>query len=68
MVMRFNEYGVPTTAKFLGWRTALLSMIRLNVLTEEEAHKAFPLGSGQAADWYKAQLYMHRNGKRLAHA
>lgn len=68
MIMRFTEYGVPTTAKYLGWRTALLSMIRLAVITEEEAHKAFPLGSGQAADWYKAQLYMHRNARRLAHA
>lgn len=68
MIMRFNEYGVPTTAKFLGWRTALLTMVKLNVITEKEAHKAFPLGSGPAADWYKAQLYMHRNGNRVAHA
>lgn len=68
MVMRFNKYGVPTTAKYLGWRTALLSMIKLGVITEAEAHKAFPLGSGPAADWYKAQLYMHRNGNRVAHA
>jgi len=60
MVMRFDEYGVPTEAKYLGWRTALLSMITLGVITEKEAHKAFPLGSGPAADWYREQLAMHR--------
>lgn len=68
MIMRFNQYGVPTTARYLGWRTALLSMIKLGVISEAEAHKAFPLSSGPAADWYKEQLYMHRNGKQVAHA
>jgi len=61
MVMRFDEYGVPTTAKYLGWRTALLSMIQLGVVTEKEAHKAFPLGTGPAANWYREQLQMLRN-------
>lgn len=63
MIMRFNQYGVPTEAKFLGWRTALLSMILSNVITEKEAHKAFPLTTGPAADWYKQQLQIHRNNK-----
>jgi hypothetical protein len=61
MVMRFDEYGVPTTAKYLGWRTALLSMIQLHVVTEKEAHRAFPLGSGPASSWYRKQLQMMRN-------
>lgn len=65
MIMRFDEYGVPTTAKYLGWRTALLSMIQLEVITEKEAHKAFPLGSGPAGDWYREQLQMLRNRKGL---
>jgi hypothetical protein len=60
MVMRFNEYGVPTTAKYLGWRTALLSMITLGVITEREAHKAFPLSEGPASAWYREQLAMKR--------
>jgi hypothetical protein len=60
MVMRFNEYGVPTTAKYLGWRTALLSMITLGVLSEKEAHKAFPLKEGPASAWYQEQLMMLR--------
>lgn len=58
MVMKFNEYGVPTTAKYLGWRTALLSMITLGVITEKEAHKAFPLSEGPASAWYREQLAM----------
>lgn len=61
MVMKFDAYGVPTTAKYLGWRTALLSMIQLGVVTEKEAHKAFPLGLGPAGDWYREQLQMLRN-------
>ena len=67
MVMRFNEFGVPTEAKYKGWRTALLTMIRSRAITEEEAHKAFPVGSGPAAAWYLEQLYRIRNPKsRLA--
>lgn len=61
MVMNFNEFGVPTTAKYLGWRTALLTMIRCGAITEKEAHKAFPVGSGPAAAWYLEQLMMERN-------
>jgi hypothetical protein len=62
MVMRINEYGVPTSAKYLGWRTALLSMITLGVITEDEAHKAFPVKPNAASLWYRAQLYHRRNG------
>jgi hypothetical protein len=62
MVMRFNDYGVPTSAKYLGWRTALLSMILLDVITEAEAHKAFPVKQNAASLWYRAQLYHFRNG------
>ena len=61
MLMNFNEYGVPTTAKFIGWRTALLTMMRCNAITEEEAHEAFPVGSGPAASWYLEQLFLRRN-------
>lgn len=61
MVPRFDEYGVIKNAKYLGWRTALLSMIHLGVLTEKEAHDAFPLSATPAADWYRQQLYEIRN-------
>lgn len=65
MVMAFDEFGVPTIAKYIGWRTALLSMIRLDVITEKEAHKAFPLKGGtDASEWYMQQLFEWRNGRR----
>lgn len=62
MIMSFTEYGAIYKAKFLGWRTALLEMIRRGAITEAEAHKAFPVGSGPAASWYLEQLAMMRNG------
>lgn len=65
MLMKFDSYGVPKYAKYLGWRTALLSMISLGVITEDEAHKAFPLRADHASLWYRAQLYQLRNGGRV---
>lgn len=61
MIVRYDEYGVPTTAKYLGWRTALLSMIQLGVISESDAHKAFPLGTSPAGDWYRSQLFDWRH-------
>lgn len=60
MIMGFTEYGAVYKAKYLGWRTALLTMIRAGAITEKEAHKAFPVGSGPAASWYLEQLAMMR--------
>jgi hypothetical protein len=62
MMMNFDEFGVPTTAKYVGWRTALLTMVRAGAITEEEAHRAFPVGGGPAAEWYLQQLYDRRKG------
>ena len=42
-------------------RTALLTMIRAGCITEREAHKAFPVGTSHAADWYRQQLQELRN-------
>ena len=61
MIMAFTEYGAVFAPKYLGWRTALLSMIRVGAITEREAHKAFPVPSGPAASWYLEQLAMMRN-------
>jgi hypothetical protein len=61
MVMRVNEYGEPTAPKYLGWRTALLCLIAKRVITEKEAHTAFPLGTGPASAWYRQQLFELRN-------
>jgi hypothetical protein len=60
MVMRFDEYRVPTTVKYMGWRTALLVLITKRIITEKEAHAAFPLGSGPAGEWYRQQLFEFR--------
>ena len=65
MMMNFDEFGVPTSARYVGWRTALLTMMRARVITEGEAHTAFPVGSGPAAEWYLQQLYMMRNGETV---
>jgi len=61
MVMKLDEYGVPVRAKYLGWRTALLSLIEKKIITEKQAHIAFPLGSGPAGDWYRQQLFELRS-------
>jgi hypothetical protein len=60
-LMNFNDYGVPTTHQHLGWRTALLTMVRHRVITEEEAELAFPVGDGPAAAWYLEQLWLRRH-------
>lgn len=61
MVMKFDEYGVPTSPKYLGWRTALLSLILNGIITEKQAHQAFPVGEDEASDWYRQQLSIFRN-------
>jgi hypothetical protein len=66
MQMKFTEYGVPKYARFLGWRTALLSLIAQEVITETEAHKAFPVHERTASKWYLQQLYELRNGRGQA--
>ena len=63
MVMRFDEFGVPRTPKYIGWRTALLALVRNGAITVEEAHRAFPVGSGPQAAWYKQQIFEFR-GRR----
>lgn len=60
-LMNFSQYGVPTTHQHLGWRTALLTMVRHRVITEEEAELAFPAGDGPAAAWYLEQLWLRRH-------
>jgi hypothetical protein len=62
MCMHFDEFGVPTEAKYLGWRTALLTMVRTRAITEAEAHTAFPVDSlSKPGEWYLQQLYRLRN-------
>jgi hypothetical protein len=67
MIMAFTEFGAVWQAKFLGWRTALLTMIRSKAITEKEAHKAFPVPSGPAAAWYLEQLQILRDAEGTVH-
>jgi hypothetical protein len=60
MIPKFDEYGVLVRAKYLGWRTALLSLITQRVISEKQAHRAFPLSAGPAGEWYRQQLYEWR--------
>jgi hypothetical protein len=51
-VMRFNEWNVPTTEKYRGWRTAMLHLILAGVLTEEEVDRAFGPPVDNDASWF----------------
>ena len=66
MQMAFTEYGVPKYAKYIGWRTALLSLIMQSVITEAQAHKAFPVNQRTVSKWYLQQLYELRNDRGKA--
>lgn len=63
-LMRFNEFGVVTAEKYRGWRTAMLHLIRANVLTEAEVDKAFGRPTlGPASQFYREQLQQFRMRK-----
>lgn len=59
-LMRFNQYDVPTEERYRGWRTALLVLIVAQVVTEEEALKAFGPAIGPASEFYREQLQINR--------
>lgn len=60
-LMNFNEWNVPTTEQYRGWRTALLQMILKNVITEEEVDRAFgPVVLNPASELYRQQLQSYR--------
>ena len=64
MIVEFTEWGTVWKPRFYGWRTALLTMIRNGAITETEAHQAFPLGHGDAGQWYLQQIYEFQNIER----
>ncbi len=67
MIMEFTEWGTVWKPKFYGWRTALLTMIRCGAITEAQAHKAFPVGQGDAAGWYLQQIHDFKLEGALIH-
>jgi hypothetical protein len=60
-VMHFNDYDVPTTPRYWGWRNTLLILIMQGICTESQALKMFGHSTGPASIFYKQQLYDHRN-------
>lgn len=62
-IMAFNQYDVPTEERYRGWRTALLVLIVAQVITEEEAEKAFGPAVGPASEFYREQLQINRRVK-----
>jgi hypothetical protein len=65
MILSFTEWGTVWKPKFYGWRTALLTMIQSGAITEVDAHKAFPVGIGEASAWYLQQIFDFQNGKGI---
>lgn len=65
-LMRFNEYDVPTSERYRGWRTALLRLMQERVVTEEEVDRAFgPVVENEASLYYRQQVAELRNRRRL---
>lgn len=64
-LMHFDEFDVPQTEKYRGWRTAMLHLILAGVLTEEEVTRAFgPVPLGPVSILYRQHLYHYRQ-KRM---
>ncbi len=60
-LLHFDEFDVPITEKYRGWRTAILQMILQDVVTEEEVNRAFgPVPLHSVSLHYRQQLYTHR--------
>lgn len=64
-LMYFDEWNVPISERYRGWRTALLQMILKNVITEEEVDRAFgPVVLNPASELYRQQLQSYRARRR----
>ena len=64
-LMNYNDYWLPTTEKYRGWRgTVLLRLILGGYITETAAHKEFgkPVANS-ASVIYRKKLYEYRNRK-----
>jgi hypothetical protein len=60
-LMHFDEFDVPITEKYRGWRTALMHLLMAGVLTEEEIDRAFgPPPLGPVSLLYRRKLQMSR--------
>jgi hypothetical protein len=56
-----DRYDVPTAERYRGWRTTLLHLIIANVITEEEADRAFGKpATGEVSEHYREVLQNNR--------
>jgi len=61
--LRIDAHGLPTREKYRGWRTVLLTLIKKQIITEEQCDKVFGKPTGpRSRPWYRS-LYEMRNGK-----
>lgn len=60
-LMHFDQYDVPICERYRGWRTALLRLILKDVITQDEALRAFgPVPLSDVSMAYRQMLYHHR--------
>lgn len=65
-LMWFDEFDVPIRERYRGWRTALLVLITNDVVTEEEAERAFgPVTVNEASALYLETIQSYRQRKLM---
>ena len=63
-LMYFDMFDVPIRERYRGWRTALLVLITNDIVTEEEADRAFgPVVLNEASELYRETLQSYRERK-----
>ena len=63
-LMYFDDMDVPVRERYRGWRTALLTLITNDVLTEDEVDRAFgPVVLNEASELYRETLQLYRERK-----
>jgi hypothetical protein len=60
-LLHFDEFDVPVTERYRGWRTAMMALILADVLTEDEVNRAFgPVPLSPVSLLYREKLQHHR--------
>lgn len=68
-VLRLDRHNIPVGEKFRGWRTAVMELIKKEILTEYQAHKIFGHPSGDKTfRRYQRSLWELRNEKKFTEA
>ena len=68
-VLRLDRHNIPNGEKFRGWRTAVMELMKKEILTEYQAHKIFGHPSGNKTfRRYQRSLWELRNAKRYTEA